>query len=71
MQNVVDRVDAGATLATLPDPLVGQRLVGNAVDCFAVQAGLNAAGANPLLIGAFRDRSEGQVQPRVRTTAGR
>jgi hypothetical protein len=71
MQAVVDRVDAGATLATLPDPLVGQRLVGNAVDCFAVQAGLNAAGANPLLIAAFRDRSESQVQPRVRTTAGR
>ena len=28
----IGRIDAGATLAALPDPLIGQRLVGNAAD---------------------------------------
>jgi len=71
LQDTLSGFDAGATLATLPDPLLGQRLVGNAVDRFAVQAALNAAGVNPLVAAAFVDRSEGQAQPRLRSSAGR
>ena len=55
----------------LPDPLLGQRLIGNAVDRYAMQAALNAAGVNPIVAEAFHDRSEGQAQPRVRSSAGR
>ena len=49
---------ARATLAALPDPLVGQRLIGNAADRDAMQAALDAVGVNPLVAAAFRDRSE-------------
>jgi len=71
LQDTVGGFDPGATLATLPDPLLGQRLVGNAVDRYAVQAALNAAGLNPIVAEAFHDRSEGQAQPRLRSSAGR
>ena len=52
------RVDGDATLAALPDPLVGQRLIGNAADRNVMQAALGAVGVNPLVVAAFRDRSE-------------
>ena len=71
VQDTLGRLDTGATLATLPDPLLGQRLVGNAVDRYAVKAALNAAGANPIVAEAFHDRSEGHAQPRLRNAAGR
>ena len=71
LQDTLGGFDTGATLATLPDPLLGQRLVGNASDRYAVRAALNAAGVNPLVTEAFVDRSEGQAQPRMRSTAGR
>ena len=58
LQEVVGRIDSGATLAALPDPLIGQRLIGNAADRDAVQAALNAVGVNPIVAAAFRDRSE-------------
>jgi hypothetical protein len=57
LQDIVGRVDAAARLTALPDPLLGQRLIGDAADRDAVVAALEAAGANPLLAGAFRDRS--------------
>ena len=59
LQDTLGQIDTGATLATLPDPVLGQRLVGNAVDRYAVQAALNAAGVNPIVAEAFVDRSEG------------
>lgn len=71
LQDALSELDRGATLATLPDPLLGQRLVGDALDHYAVQAALDAAGVNPLVAAAFVDRSEGQVQPRLRGSAGR
>ena len=42
----------------LPDPLIGQRLIGNAANRGAIQEALSAAGFNPLVVAAFRDRSE-------------
>jgi hypothetical protein len=71
LQDTLGGLDTRATLATLPDPLLGQRLVGNAADRYAVQAALNTAGVNPIVAEAFVDRSEGQAQPRMRSTAGR
>jgi hypothetical protein len=58
LQDVVGRIDGSATLAGLPDPLVGQRLSGNAVDRETIQAALNAVGVNPIVVGAFRQRGE-------------
>lgn len=57
LQNTVGGIEDGATLAALPDPLTGQRLIGNAPDRAAIQTALSAAGANPIVVGAFRDRS--------------
>jgi hypothetical protein len=56
LQDVVGRIDGTATLAALPDPILGQRLIGNAGDRNAMQAALHAAGINPLVAAAFRDR---------------
>jgi len=62
--DVISRIDTGATLAALPDPLIGQRLIGNAADRHTVQAALNAVGVNPIVVAAFRDRSERAAPPR-------
>jgi hypothetical protein len=53
LQDVVGRVDAGATLGALPDPVVGHRLIGAAADRATVQAALNAVGVNPIVVAAF------------------
>jgi hypothetical protein len=58
LQDVIGRIDGAATLAALPDPIVGQRLIGNAADRVTMQAALNAVGINPLVVAAFRDRTE-------------
>jgi hypothetical protein len=71
LQDTLGGLDPPATLAPLPDPLLGQRLIGNAVDGYAVQAALNAAGVNPIVAAAFHDRSEGHAQPHLRSSAGR
>ena len=71
LQERLGRLDPPATFAPLPDPLLGQRLIGNAVDRSAVRAALNAAGVNPILAAAFDDRSEGDAQPRMFSAAGR
>jgi hypothetical protein len=42
----------------LPDPVIGQKLIGNAADRDVVQAALTAVGVNPIVAAAFRDRSE-------------
>ncbi len=67
LQDVVGRIDNAATLAALPDPIVGQRLIGNAADRDTMQAALTAVGVNPIVVAAFRDRSEPNIG---RTAAG-
>ncbi len=58
LTEIIRRVDPTATLAALPDPLIGQRLIGNTADRATMQAALSAVGVNPLVAEAFRDRSE-------------
>jgi hypothetical protein len=57
LQDAAGRIEAGATLTGLPDPLLGQRLIGNAADRAVMQATLGAVGVNPIVISAFADRS--------------
>jgi hypothetical protein len=64
LQQAVDRIDNAASLAALPDPVIGQRLVGNAPKPDVVQAALTAVGVNPLVAAAFRDRGERAEPPR-------
>jgi hypothetical protein len=54
----IGRIDAGATLAALDDPVMGHRLVGTAADPQAMQVALKAFGVNPLVIAAFATRGE-------------
>jgi hypothetical protein len=56
LQDAVGRIDNTATLVALPDPLLGQRLVGYAADPERMQAALEGIGANPLVVAAFRSR---------------
>jgi len=49
----------------LPDSLIGQRLIGNAADRNTMQAALSAVGVNPLVVAAFRDRSERDAESRA------
>jgi acyl-coenzyme A synthetase/AMP-(fatty) acid ligase len=58
LQEAIGQIDGAANVAALPDPLVGQRLMGEAVERDAVQAALNAVGINPLVGAAFRERGE-------------
>lgn len=58
LKEIAGRVDGAATIAALPDPLVGQHLIGNAADRDMMKAALNAVGVNPLVVAAFRDRSK-------------
>jgi hypothetical protein len=69
LQDVVGRVDAAATLNALPDPLLGERLAGNAPDPYTVQAALSAVGLNPLVVAAFADRADPAVAARAHATA--
>jgi hypothetical protein len=57
LQEVVGKIDSNATLAALPDPITGQRLIGNAANREVMQGALNAVGVNPIVAAAFRDRS--------------
>jgi hypothetical protein len=58
----VARIDVEATLTAVSDPLVGQRLVGTAGDCAAMQIALNAFGLNPLVAAAFAEHGEQQFR---------
>jgi hypothetical protein len=58
LKEIAGRVEGDATIAALPDPLVGQRLIGNAADRNTMQAALGAVGVNPLVVATFRDRSD-------------
>jgi AMP-binding enzyme len=57
LQEAIGKIDSDATLAALPDPVTGQRLIGNAANRELLQGALNAVGINPLVAAAFRDRS--------------
>jgi hypothetical protein len=54
----IRRIDGAATLTAVPDPLVGQRLLGNTADCTAMTTALNALGVNPLVATAFISQGE-------------
>jgi AMP-binding enzyme len=58
LQEAVGKIDSGAMLTALPDPVIGQRLIGNAANREIVQAALTAVGVNPIVAAAFRDQSE-------------
>ncbi len=64
LQDVVSRIDPAATLATLPDALLGERLAGNAADRYTIQAALHAVGVNPIVGAAFHDRSDRAISAR-------
>jgi hypothetical protein len=57
LQEAVGRIDAQATLATLPDPMVGQRLIGHSVNRESVKNALDTAGVNPIVVAAFSERT--------------
>ena len=56
LREVASRIDRDASVAALPDPVLGQRLIGNAADRATMQAALTAVGVHPLVVEAFRDR---------------
>jgi hypothetical protein len=56
LQQFVTEMADGSTLAALPDGLSGHRLAGVAVDRDTIRRVLAEQGANPLIIGAFRER---------------
>jgi hypothetical protein len=56
LQDAITEVDAAATLAALPDAMIGHRLAGSAADLASVRETLAERGANALLVGAFRER---------------
>ena len=58
LQQAIGRIDSGASLTTMPDPVLGQRLVGNSANREVVQAALTAVGVNPIVTAAFRPRGE-------------
>jgi hypothetical protein len=51
------RLTAGAMLTALPDQLNGYRLAGRASDNHRAREALGELGLNPLMVEAFRDRS--------------
>ena len=65
LQDVVGRIDAAASLAAVPDPLLGQRLAGIAADRHMIQAALGAVGVNPIAVSAFHDSNEPALTARM------
>ena len=59
LQDLVEGIGDGGTLAALPDLLAGHRLAGAGADRNAICDALAAQGANPLLVAAFRARRPG------------
>ena len=56
LQEMVSRVEGGASLAVLPNAFAGQRLAGSTAHHAIVREALAQLGVNPLLVGAFRTR---------------
>jgi hypothetical protein len=65
LQDVVGRIDAAASLAAMPDPLIGQRLVGHAADRHMMEAALGAVGVNPIVVSAFREGGDPPLADRA------
>jgi hypothetical protein len=57
LQDRVRHIEPAASIAALPDPVLGQRLIGNARDRAAMRAALERKGLNPLVAAAFQDRT--------------
>jgi len=57
LQEWAKRLGQGALLTALPDRLGGHRLAGRAPDNARARAALSELGLNPLMVEAFRDRS--------------
>jgi AMP-binding enzyme len=57
LQEWARRLGQGALLTALPDRLSGHRLAGRAQDNARARAALAALGLNPLMVEAFRDRT--------------
>ncbi len=53
LEDAVGRIDREAKLSPVADALLGQRLVGTVSDAEAMKVALEAAGASPLVAGAF------------------
>jgi AMP-binding enzyme len=56
LQHAVAPIDADGSIAPLPDALAGHRLAGIGDDRGAIGETLAEQGANPLVVGAFRDK---------------
>ena len=56
LQDAVEPLDPDGSVAPLPDTLAGHRLAGIGADRGAISEKLAEQGANPLVIGAFRDK---------------
>lgn len=56
VENELAAIDPAATIMSVPDGMLGQRLAGGARDRQALIAALQDRGANPLLVNAFRAR---------------
>jgi AMP-binding enzyme len=65
LQDTVAPVDPDGAVAPLPDALAGHRLAGVGADRAAICEKLAAHGANPLVIGAFREK---RLAPRTRSS---
>lgn len=61
LREIVRRVDGDATLTALPDAVLGQRLIGDAVMRDTMRVALDAAGVNPIVAAAFCDRGEREL----------
>ena len=57
LQEWARRLGQGALLTALPDRLSGHRLAGRAPDNARARDALTELGLNPLMVEAFRDRS--------------
>jgi AMP-binding enzyme len=61
LHDTVAPLDPDGSVAPLPDALAGHRLAGIGGDRGAICAKLAEQGANPLVIGAFRDKRSGRA----------
>ncbi|MEZ5788690.1 MAG: AMP-binding protein [Xanthobacteraceae bacterium] len=61
-QRLIAEIDPHATLTALPDTLTGQRLAGSSPDGEALRQALARRGVNPLIVGAFRRRSDAAAE---------
>jgi hypothetical protein len=72
LQETAGDIDSDATLAALPDALLGQRMAGSAPDRDRTAKALNERGVNPLLASAFREpRLPGRLSALVDTSLTR